>query len=55
MPGGLVVVTGAGDPNGTVTAPLGSLYLNSTGSGVANRAFINTNAGTVWTAITTVA
>ena len=52
---GVKILSGSGDPNGVVTAPLGSLYLNHTGSGVADRAYINTNAGTVWTAISTVA
>lgn len=53
---GLVgVFVGAGDPNTVVTAPQGSLYLNTTGSGVANRAWINTNGITAWTSITTAA
>lgn len=49
------IVSGAGDPNGTVTATKGSLYLNLTGSGVADRAWINTNGGTVWTNLITAA
>jgi len=52
---GITIVTGTGDPNGVVAAIKGSLYLNLTGSGVANRAFINTTGAMVWTAITTVA
>lgn len=50
---GIQIVAGTGDPNGAVTAPEGSLYLNTNGTGTANRAYINTNSGTVWTAITT--
>jgi hypothetical protein len=52
LPGGLLVISGAGDPNGSVTAPIGSLYLNSTAASAVTRAFINTNAGTTWTNIT---
>jgi hypothetical protein len=44
---------GAGSPSGSVTAPKGSLYLNTTGSSSSNRAYINTNGGTSWTAILT--
>ena len=51
--GGPKVVAGSGDPNTVVTAPQGSLYLNIAGSGVANRAFINTDGATAWTAVTT--
>lgn len=50
---GIKIVAGTGDPNGVVTAPEGSLYLNTNGTGTANRAWINTNSGNVWTAITT--
>lgn len=46
------LAVGAGDPNGVVTAPVGTLYLNSTGSTTTNRLWINTNAGTVWTYFT---
>lgn len=49
------IVSGAGDPNGTVTATKGSLYLNLTGSGPADRAWINTNGATAWTNIATAA
>lgn len=51
--GGASVVCGSGDPNGVVTAAKGSLYLNLTGSGVADRAWINTDGATTWTFITT--
>lgn len=50
---GVSILSGAGDPTGVVTAPQGSLYLNTTGSTTSTRAFINTNSGTGWTAITT--
>ena len=49
------ILSGAGDPNGSVTATKGSLYLNLTGSGAADRAWINTNGGTVWTNLVTAA
>ena len=47
------VFTGSGAP--TVSAAKGSLYLRTDGSGVTDRAYINTNGSTTWTAITTVA
>jgi hypothetical protein len=53
--GGCQVMSGTGDPNAAVTAPKGSLYLRTDGGGVNDRAYINTNAGTAWTAIVTVA
>jgi len=49
------VLAGAGDPGGVVTAPQGSLWLRTDGSSTSTRAYINTNAGTGWTPITTVA
>ena len=49
------LIAGAGSPNGSVTAPKGSMYLRTDGSGAADRAFINTDAGTTWTAISTAA
>lgn len=47
------VYVGAGAPS--ITAPQGSLYLNTTGSSTSTRAYINTTGSTTWTAITTVA
>lgn len=44
---------GSGAP--TVSAAKGSFYLRSDGSGTTDRAYINTNGATTWTAITTVA
>ena len=50
---GMGIYFGYGIP--TVAAAKGSLYLRSDGSGVADRAYINTNGSTTWTAISTVA
>jgi len=47
------IVSGSGSPNGSVTAPKGSLYLRTDGSSSSTRAYINTNSSTSWTAITT--
>lgn len=55
LPGGLVIVTGAGSPAGSVTAAQGSLYLNTTGSGVSDRLWVNTNGTTGWTNFVTAA
>ena len=45
------VFFGSGAP--TLAAAKGSLYLRSDGSGVADRAYINTDGSTTWTAIAT--
>lgn len=52
LPGGILVLAGAGDPNGAITAPIGSLWLRSDPAGTTSRLYINTNAGTVWTYFT---
>ena len=44
---------GSGVP--TLTAAQGSLYLRSDGSSTTTRAYINTDGGTTWTALTTAA
>ena len=44
---------GSGAP--TLSAPQGSIYFRTDGTGVADRVYINTDAGTTWTAISTVA
>jgi hypothetical protein len=44
---------GSGAP--TLTAAKGSFYLRSDGSATNNRAYINTDGGTTWTALTTAA
>lgn len=46
------VFFGSGAP--TLAAAKGSLYLRSDGSGVADRAYINTDGSTAWTSLTTV-
>ena len=48
---GMGIYMGSGAP--TVAAAKGSLYLRSDGSGVGDRAYINTNGTTGWAAITT--
>lgn len=47
------VFFGSGAP--TLTAAKGSLYLRSDGSATNNRAYINTDGSTTWTALTTAA
>jgi hypothetical protein len=47
------LVAGAGDPNGSVNAPQGSLYLRTDGSSTTTRAYINTDSGTTWTGLIT--
>jgi len=47
------VFFGSGAP--TLSAAKGSLYLRSDGSGTTDRAYINTDGSTTWTALTTVA
>lgn len=50
---GFGIYYGSGSP--TVAAAKGSLYLRSDGSGTSDRAYINTDASTTWTALTTAA
>lgn len=50
---GFGIYIGSGAP--TVSAGQGSLYLRSDGSSTTDRAYINTNGSTTWTALTTVA
>lgn len=45
--------SGAGVPAHQATK--GSLYVNTGGTGVADRLYINTDGSTTWTAISTVA
>jgi hypothetical protein len=47
------VFFGSGAP--TLSAAKGSLYLRSDGSATNNRAYINTDGSTTWTALTTAA
>lgn len=52
---GVDFMSGTGDPNGSVTAAKGSLYMRVDGSSVATRAYINTNGSTTWTNLVTAA
>lgn len=51
---GIDILSGAGAPTG-VTASKGSLYLRTDGTTTNDRAYINTDGGTTWTALTTAA
>ncbi len=55
LTGGCQIISGSGSPNTVVTAPKGSLFLRTDGSGVADRSYINTDVSTAWTALSTVA
>lgn len=48
---GVGIYFGSGAP--TISAPHGSLYLDTTGNSTSTRAFINSDGGTTWVAITT--
>ena len=48
---GLGIYFGSGAP--TVTAAQGSLYLRTDGSSTSTRAYVNSDGGTTWVAITT--
>ncbi len=47
------IFIGAGAPS--ISAPQGSIYMNTTGSTIATRMYINTTGSTTWTAVSTVA
>jgi hypothetical protein len=47
------LLVGAGSPNGVITSEVGSIYMNSTGSGVNDRIWVNTDGGTTWTFVVT--
>lgn len=49
----LGIFAGSGEP--TFAALQGSLYLRTDGSSTSTRAYINTDGGTTWTAVTTAA
>lgn len=51
----VLILAGAGSPNGVITAPKGSLYMRTDGSSTSTRAYTNTNGGTTWTNFTTAA
>lgn len=46
------LMTGAGAPTG-ITAPKGSLYLNSTATTTTTRIYINSDGATTWVTLTT--
>jgi len=48
LPGGILILAGAGTPQGVVTAPLGSLFMRSDGSSTSTRAYVSTG-GINWT------
>ena len=50
---GMGILTGAGAPS--ATAPKGTLYLRTNGTTTNDRAYINTDGSTTWTALTTAA
>lgn len=47
------VVAGTGAP--TFTAPKGTVYIRLDGSSTSTRLYVNTDAGTTWTNVTTAA
>lgn len=53
MKTGLLVFSGSGVP--AIAAPKGSLYLRTDGTTTNDRAYINTDGSTTWTALTTAA
>jgi hypothetical protein len=46
------IMTGAGSPNGAVTAPAGSMWLRTDPAGATSRIYVNTDSGTTWTNVT---
>lgn len=53
--GGVQILSGSGSPNGSVTAPKGSWYTDTGSPAINARVFVNTDGGTTWTGITSVA
>lgn len=51
--GPISFMVGSGAP--TMSASKGSVYINTAGTGVADRMYINTDGAATWTAVTTVA
>lgn len=52
---GVGLYWGTGDPNTSLTAPKGSLFLRTDGSSTSTRIYVNTDASTAWTNVTTAA
>jgi len=50
---GIKIIAGAGAP--TLSAPKGSLYINTTATTTTTRLYINTTGSTTWTTFTTAA
>lgn len=50
---GVAILQGAGDPNGGILGTQGSLYLRTDGAAADERAYINTDGLSAWTAILT--
>lgn len=50
---GIGIQAGSGVPSHS--APKGTLYINTAGTTTNDRAYLNTDASTTWTAITTAA
>ena len=48
---GIEISAGTGAPSHT--APKGSLYMRKDGSSTSTRMYVNTDAGTTWTNVTT--
>jgi hypothetical protein len=52
LPGGIMVISGAGSPEGVVTAPIGSLFLRSDPIGSTSRLYVNIDDSDGWTNVT---
>lgn len=50
---GVALFWGTGDPNTALTAPKGSLFIRTDGSSTSTRIYVNTDASTAWTSVTT--
>lgn len=47
------LMSGSGTPASVVTAPKGSLYINTTATTTTSRLYVNTDGGTTWATFTT--
>lgn len=50
---GVSVISNTGDPNGTVAAAQGSLFLRQDGSGTNDRLYVNQDGAQAWVNVTT--
>jgi hypothetical protein len=55
MSDGIGIYVGSGTPNAVVTAPKGSLFINTGGSSTSTRLYVNTDGATAWTNFTSAA